>query len=267
VEIIVIGVIIALAWGFLSAASRSSSKGSSGALDRSDRRAVNEKQRIYEANEEWLRERWRMADAEKAAGVLQHFPKWYFDETTERQRDRLTREGVSMARSATKGRCSDVIGLFEEPDSEDAEKLKFFGVTLKGALFNQTRARHEIAKLDADPERQRAWLMRPASPFQKEFYRFIGEKPPAGVTYDQAEAKMRDALGSMAEAQQEEWSALESLIDEFEDREFRSDVEIRKPTIADIRAAMGALKAEGGQIDDPYEIAEKLLEMKPALAR
>ena len=225
------------------------------------------KQRILEANDEWLRERWRMADAEKAAGNLQHFPKWYFDEATDRQRSRLAEEGVSIARSATKGQHSDVIGLFEEPDDDDIEKLRFFGVTLKGPLLNQTRARHEVAKLHADPEKQRAWLMRPASALQKEFYRFIGEKLPAGLTFEQAEAKMHDALESMTEALQDDWSALESLIDEFDDREFRSDVEIRKPSIEDIRAAIAALKAEGKDMDDPYEVAYKLLEMKPALSR
>jgi hypothetical protein len=263
-EIILIGMVIAIVWWFFRAASHSSSGRTTSAIDRSSTRS---KEAILQANEEWLRERWRMADAEKAGGKLQHFRKWYFEGATDRQRNRLAKDGVSIASSATKGQHSDVIGLFEEPDTADIEKLKFFGVTLKGPLLNQTRARHEAAKLDTDPEKQRAWLRRPATALQREFYRFIGEKPPAGLTFEQVEAKMHVAFESMPEAQRDEWSALESLIDEFEDREFRSDVEIRKPSIADIRAAMAALKSDGGQIDDPYEIAEKLLEMKPALAR
>ena len=50
--------------------------------------------------------------------------------------------------------------------------------------------------------------MRPASAIQKEFYRFIGEKPPAGLTHEQADAKMRGSLETMTEAQQDEWSAV-----------------------------------------------------------
>ena len=243
------------ATGSTSARSGSSSKGSTG------------KQRIIEANQEWLRERWRLADAEKAAGNLRHFPKWFFDEATDRQRNRLAEDGVTITRSASKGPHSDVIGLFEEPDSEDIDKLKFFGVMLKGPLLNQTRARHEVAKLDSDPEKQRAWLTRPASAIQKEFYRFIGEKAPAELTCEQAEARMNEAQETMTEAQQDEWSALENLIQEFEDRELRNDLEIRKPSPSDIRSAITALKAEGKAFDDPYEIADKLQAIKPALVR
>lgn len=266
-EIILIVVVAVIVLAFLGAAGRSSTSAPAARRGSSARDGSTGKQRILEANEPWLRERWRMADAENATGTPQHFPKWYFDEATDRQRDRLAADGVRLTRSASKGQHSDVIGLFEDPEGEDLDKLKFFGVTLKGPLLNQTRARHEVAKLDSDPEKQRAWLARPASAMQKEFYRFIGEKPPAGLTCEQADARMSDAQETMTEAQQDEWSTLENLIEEFEDRELRSDLEIRKPSPADIRAAMGALKAAGGAFDDPFEIAEKLLEIKPALRR
>jgi len=165
VDIILILMLALGVIAYLGAAGRSSRSSSTTRLSTRSSLTLSEspsrsgstgKQSILEANDEWLRERWRMADAEKAAGNLQHFPKWYFDEATERQRNRLSDEGVSIGRSAAKGQHSDVIGLFEEPDSEDVEKLKFFGVTLKGPLLNQTRARHEVAKLHADPEKQRA---------------------------------------------------------------------------------------------------------------
>ena len=72
-----------------TSATRSSTRSSSTRSESSSRSGSTGKQRILEANDEWLRERWRMADAEKAAGNLQHFPKWYFDEATDRQRSRL----------------------------------------------------------------------------------------------------------------------------------------------------------------------------------
>jgi hypothetical protein len=132
--------------------------------------------------------------------------------------------------------------------------------------LNETRAGHEAAKLDADPEKQRAWSQR-ATASQKEFYRFIGEKPPARLTFEQAAAKIAEASDKLTEKQQAEWDAFESLLDEFEDREFRSDMDIRKPSAADIRSAMAALSADGKEFDDPCDVAEKLLEMKPSLAR
>jgi hypothetical protein len=228
---------------------------------------LSAKQRALEANRQWLDERWRMAESEKAAGSLKHFPHWFFDKATDRQRERLTRDGVKVSGNATKGQLSDIIGLFVEPGSEELEKLKFYEVRLKGALRNQTRARHELATLASDPEKERAWLMRPATAMQKEFYRFIGEKPPAGLTAEQAEARMLAVLDEMPDAQQNEWYEYEHLVDMFSDSEFRADVEIRKPTLGDIRAAMMALKAAGGAFDDPYDVADKLLEIKPALER
>lgn len=263
-EVILSIIVAVIALAFIGAAKQSpSARAESGSRGGGS----TGKQRILDANQEWLRERWHMANAEKAAANIQHFPKWYFDDATDSQRYRLEQDGVRITPEATKGQVSDIIGLFVEPDPEELEKLKFFHVTLKGPLRNQTRAKHEAARLDADPEKHRAWLQRPATAFQKEFYRFIGEKPPSGLTYEQANVKMAASSDSLTEQQRDEWDAFESLIDEFEDREFRSDMDIRKPTAADIRSAMAALKADGKEFDDPCEVAEKLLEMKPALAR
>lgn len=266
--ILAIAVVAAVLW-FLSRgsstgsrAARATARSSSSTDDSTDR------QRILDANRRWLEERWNLAKTEKAAGQLKHFPHWWFDEPTQRQRERLQRDGVALSGTVTKGQLSDIIGLFEEPEADVLAKVKFFGVSLKGIEANQTRVRHEATKLDQHPDKVQLWLKRPASPIQKEFYKFIGEKAPRRLTYEEAEAKRDAALEALSEAHQDEWSAFESLVEEFEDREFRSDVEIRKPSPADIRAAMAALKAEGKvTIDDPYEVAEKLLDMKPGLAR
>lgn len=267
-EFVLIVVVVVVVLMFIGALGGSSSRsGASGRSSGSAARSSNPKQRVLEANDAWLRERWAAAEADQTAGNTQRFPAWYFDEATDRQRNRLTEDGIRLTSGASKGQHSDVIGLFVEPEPEELEMLKFFGIVLKGPLRNQTRARHEIAIVQADPEKQRAWLTRPADALQREFYRFIGAKPPAGLTFEQAEAKMGDAQATLTEAQRDEWSMLENLVEEFEDRELRSDLEIRKPSPADIRAAMQALKSEGMEADDPYTIAEKLLVIKPALKR
>lgn len=266
-DVILIIVVVVAVLVALGAMSRGKSRSAGSSRSRSSSPESSAKQCILDANLAWLSERWKMAETEQASGNLKHFPKWYFDEPTDRQAKRIADDGLSIKGKGTKGQYSDIIGLFVAPEDEELEKLKFFGVALKGPTLNQTRARHELAKIDSDPERQRAWLSRPASPLQKEFYRFIGEKAPPKLTHEQAEAKMQEAMEKLTEAQQDEWSTLENLVEEFEDREFRSDVAIRKPLPADIRAAIAALKAQGQEVDDPYDIAEKLLEIKSSLAR
>lgn len=225
------------------------------------------KQRVIEENEPWLRDRWRLAKAEQESGALKVFPKWYFDDPTDRQLARLEAEGINISSGASKGQVSDYIGLFVDPEPDELEMLKFFDVQLKGPMRNQTRARHEIALIEADPEKQRAWRTRPADPLQKEFYRFIGSKPPAGVTFEQAAGKMSETLHTLTEAQQDEWADIENMVEEFDDREFRADVEIRRPSAADVRSAMTALKSEGKDPTDPYAVADKLRDLKPSLAR
>jgi len=265
-EIVLLIVLIAAAFIFGASRSSGPSKGrpgtSSSRTAAAPQQTAGGKQSVLQANESWLRERWHAAKAQP-----QQFPHWYWEEATDKQRARLAKEGVSIPSSCSKGQHSDVIGLFVDADPEDLDMLKFFGIALKGAQRNETRAKHEVAALNADPEKQRAWRSRPANPLHREFYRFLGERPPTGLTVEQAEARMRDADDALTEAQRDEWDAIENMVDEFEDREFRSDVEIRKPSPADIRAAIAALKADGKDADDPYELAEKLLAMKPTLAR
>jgi len=157
---IVVAVVVLMFIGAMRGPSTSSTSNRRGS-ESSD--GATGKQRILKANEPWLKDRWHMASAQKAAGDLRHFPRWYFDEATDRQRAGLVADGVRITPGASKGQLSDTIGLFEEPDSEDLEKLKFFGIALKGPMLNQTRARHEVALLDSDPEKQCARLARPAS--------------------------------------------------------------------------------------------------------
>lgn len=276
-ELIIGAVVLYVAYVFLKALSRGAgnhgesrstrnSSGNSRAGNR-ERERDRGKQRTIEENEPWLRDRWRLAKAEQESGALKLFPQWYFEDPTDRQRARLEADGINISAGASKGQYSDYIGLFVDPEPHELEMLKFFNIQLNGSMRNQTRVRHEIALIEADQEKQRAWLGRPANNVQKEFYRFIGEKPPKGLTYEQAEAKMRTSQDTMEESQLDEWSAFENMLEEFEDSDFRSDLEIRKPSPGDIRAAMATLKSEGKDAEDPYAIAEKLLAMKPELKR
>ena len=266
VDIIIGGIIVLVVLALLGGMGGSKQTRSSGSSTGSGR-AISSRQAVLDANMPWLRERWHAAETEEKSGTYKLFPKWYFDDASDRQRDRLARDGLRLSSGASKGQHSDAIGLFEPPEPEALEILKFFDIALKGPLRNETRARHEVAKILADPEKQRAWLARPAEPLQREFYRFIETKPPAGLTFEQAENKMREVLPTLKEQQQDEWADFSNIVEEFDDREFRADVEIKKPSPTDIRTAMAALKAEGKAADDPYEIADKLRSLKPSLSR
>lgn len=230
-------------------------------------------QGVLNRNLDWLQQRWKVAEAERQAGQLKSVPPWFFDEPTDRQLDRLEREGVRVTRgNLTKGKASDVIGLFEEPDGEDLEKLRFFKGPTKD--MNQTRARHEVARLMADAETREAWENRPPDPMLKEEMRLYGLSVPKGATHVRC-VELREARRTELEEKDPtkleqlyaQWGAYESLMDEFSDREFREDYEIKELTFALVKQAADAVHARGTPWEDidPGDVADKLKELKPEL--
>lgn len=265
-ELLIVPIVLLVLWFLFS--GKTTRRDVSRANSASGNTEIGRKRRILDANMTWLQERWNMADATHAAGTPVHLPEWYFDAATDRQRDRLLRDGLSVSGIPNKGQASDIIGLFEPPDDEEAvDKLKFFGVLPKGEQLNQTRVRHELAMLESDPSKEEAWRNRPATPWQRECYRFLGEKPSTGVTFAQAEAKFDEAFRALPQEKQDEWSQFEDVVEEFEDSEARKDMDIKKPTLADIRIAMAEMRAAGKDPTDAFEVAEYLIESKPSLAR
>lgn len=141
---------------------------------------------VFNEHKVWLSSRWSEAKRQLEAGDLKSFPSWYFDEVTERQARLLTSKDINLPEGpVSKGQASDLIGLFFPVEEEGKAVLRLFKVPTKG--LNQTTARAEVAKLQADPEKADAWKRRPAEPIQKEFYRFFGIKVPAGLTHADAE--------------------------------------------------------------------------------
>jgi hypothetical protein len=127
---------------------------------------LSEEETIFNEHKEWLSSRWSEAKRQLESGDLKSFPSWYFHEVTERQSGFLTDKGINLSGGQlSKGQASDVIGLFFPMDDDDKEFLKFFDVPTKG--LNQTTARAEVAKLQADPEKAAAWKRRPVEPIQK----------------------------------------------------------------------------------------------------
>jgi len=218
-----------------------------------------------------LRAHWVRAEQERDSGGLKTFPKWFFDDPTERQLERLKTEGVKVSgKGMTKGVASDLIGLHLPPEEEDEAILKFFKVSSKG--MNQTLARYEIAKLMADPANAAAWEARPADLMQKECLKFFGLPVARGLSSTDA-AKLIDdhraELEKTGGTRADEWDAFESLVDDLSDKETREDAGIKQPPLSVIRQAFDALLASGtpaGDIDADTA-AEKILELKPELTR
>jgi hypothetical protein len=137
-------------------------------------------ERVFNENRVWLENRWQ--SIEENTDLVS---SWYFDAPTERQIERLQDQGLQLTKNKlTKGQVSDLIGLFEKPEEDELEILKFFKHNTKG--YTQTRARHEILALFLKQENKEKWENRPADVLEKEFYRFIGQKVPTGLTKPQA---------------------------------------------------------------------------------
>jgi len=264
-------ILIVVVWVVIKALASGASEGHSGQAAQSPRAGSrSSSQAILDANMAWLRERWRAADQAKASGELGPFPKWYFDPVTDPQLGRLKKTGVRVSGGElTKGAASDIIGLFEPWEDIDEAILKFFKVSMPEELRNETRARDEVRRLFSDPAKVEAWATRPADLMQKEFFRHFGMKAPPGLTYRDAEKAISEASESKSDAELDAWRAYEDLCEEFADPEFLRDAGLKKPSLGVIRGAVEEIKRAGDDEDatDPYTVADKILEMKPDLAR
>lgn len=232
------------------------------------RRSAEE--RLFEESMVWLRERWDLARSEEVLGIATRFPKWYFEDSTSRQHERVRSLGLHLPPHASKGQFSDVIGLFEESnEEEDLAKLKFFGIKLTGGNCNATRVRHELEAIHATPELVVRWEQRPASKLQKEFFRFVGNKVPAALTAVRAEALIEQAMRILPAERRDSWAAFIDVFDEFNDPVFRADEDIRKPSVSELRASFDTLllKCDHGSFPDASDVATYLLERRPALGR
>ena len=236
-------------------------------LRTSNKRAVKK----LEENMSWLEVRWDEADTTPDGEKPTTVPDWFFEPATNRQIEKLEELGIQVrSKDLNKGRASDLIGLFYPYDDEDREKLKHFKIPLKG--LNQSKARHELAKIPQATMRQEGWKDRPASVLDREYLKFFKLSIPKGLTKRQA-ADLRDQhqsdLPDDQQSRLDDWEHFESLYEDFQDREFRNDYELRAIGLKDFKAATLALLKEGNKFQDLGSdmVAEKLVELNPALEK
>lgn len=224
-------------------------------------------------DEEWLEDRWKLAQEQQLSGHGKIFPKWYFDAPTERQLEKLEKLNVSVNRKKiTKGQASDLIGMHYPADEEYLEILKFFKVAIRG--MKQTQARHEVALIFEDEKKTQAWKDRPPSALHKEFFKFFGIKLAKGTTHEQATRLINEHESEMFDKNDprlEEWEAYEQIIDELSDPDLRKYYEIKKPSSTLIKQAIGELQKDGKSYQDISDdidiLVDKIIELKPELQR
>lgn len=270
--VLILGIVIVLAIMLFRAGRPTASPSSRATTARRGARGMTEEEKIVEQNREWLAERWAKANEEKAKGNLITVPNWFFDDVTEPQLRRLGETGIEITKGRpTKGQASDLIGLFEPVEPECEDVLRFFKVSLRG--MNQSHARHEVGSLLADPERRNAWVNRPATAIQLEFYRFVGERPPKGITHMEAASFQSKYISALPDDDNllDEWESYESIWDELNDRDMREYYEIKSVSLSLLRDAVGELRKEGKTLSELASsvdvVVDKIVELKPEIRK
>jgi hypothetical protein len=224
----------------------------------------------FAAHMDMLTEKWKMANDEQESGNLKITPHWFFDDATERQRNKLRDLGVTFHEGKyTKGQVSDIIGLFYDADEEEKKILRFFKVPLRN--FNQTKARFEVAKIFSDPEKLEAWNSRPATDIQKEFFRFFDKKVPKGLTHETAKKMISQISRDIPDNRYDDWTAFESVYEELLDPEIRNDYGVKKISMYLYREAMNSFVDEGRKLadleGDVDEVVERVIKLKPEIQK
>ncbi len=209
-----------------------------------------------------LYQHWKDVEEGKIA-----VPRWYHDPVTEPQLKRLREDNIALpGRPITKGQASELIRLGEPPHHEQEEILQFFKV--KGLpLEHEIIAEIEINQLMADPEKALKWVNRPATPMQKEYYRYFGMKIPKQLTATEAQETIYSH--ELTDQQDDEWSAYWCLIEDIQDPDIRECYDLKKPSLPIIREAIQKHQDKGEQLIDisPDDVIETILKLWPELQK
>lgn len=207
---------------------------------------------------QWLIDRWKA----QAAGEP-GFPGWYQDAPTPRQLEALKEAGIPTSSNLTKGTASDLVGLDYPAGEDEAEAAKFFKRNRRNLC--QTEGREIVRQLENSPEMLEAWNSRPPSALIKAQLKFFGMKLTKGASRKEALDLLEQA--DPTEEQQDLWDQIENTYEEFSDPDSRDEYEVKKPTPNQVVSATKAIIADGEDPEDLDCIAEKLVELYPALEK
>ncbi|MHB8424547.1 MAG: hypothetical protein ACYDB9_05240 [Gammaproteobacteria bacterium] len=237
------------------------------AADDNDDSSIDNK-KIFDANIGWLQERWDIAKQAQEMGSNSYFPKWYFDDMTDRQKTKLNAMGYKIKGTPSKGQASDLIGLFEPIEPDNEEILRYFHVHIPSVQMNETRGRYEVQKLFSDPENKRKFADRPASTIQKEFFHYFEIEMPHPKTHEclaKAIAEYSESLERSGHDALAGWEAFEDAYEELADRESCHDYGLKSVRLELLVETFKLLVNEGSKPDaiTPDDIANAILRSHP----
>lgn len=122
---------------------------------------------------------------------------------------------------------------------------------------------------------------KPASSWEKEFYKFFGLPIPKGLTTGEAQQTIiehKKKLTAENKAKLDEWDthedeqdAFDEICTEFDDPEFRAGWDLKKVSRTLLKDAVNQLKQEGATIrslaDDIDKVVEKVIALKPDIEK
>jgi hypothetical protein len=208
---------------------------------------------------------------------------WRAEPATDAQYRHLSDLSVDAPRGLTKGEASDMISAAVEPNPDEVEFLKFFGVTLP-RLATQLDAKRRIADIVRDPANKLAWDARPATSEQKEIIRSVDGTVPRGITsvaadklirsyWDHDEKSHRYEVAQDAVDQKENReAALRDLCDTFNSEP--SAYGLKRVSLKMVKQAVAALEDQTGYSFEELEsdawfferVAEEIRQADPTKA-
>lgn len=230
---------------------------------------------VYHENSEWLHARWNRFEEEKNNEDYKTTDRWFFAEPEEDDLERFDELGfTSEGWTPLRGHMRDLSGLFDKPRPYQLECLKFFKIPRKGLSF--TKADEEITLLLSDEENKETWETRPMTKLQKEFFKFYSIEMPKGLNHRTALEfiiKYSDELEEINEDDddyEDEWDYFTSIVEEFDDPEWRKDEDIKKVPFSVLRDAIAQLRNDGHlvrELEGSSILIDKILEIRPDLYR
>lgn len=133
--------------------------------------------------------------------------------------------------------------------------------------------RFQIIGLKENKKQFDAFLKnKPADAGQKLFYKFFELPIPKGLTTEQATKNIneyREKIIAQNPSQHDEYIAYLNILEEFDDKEFRSSYEVKKTSMAVLNEVLYQLKQEGNTYAnlDIEDVVDRVIKLKPELGR
>lgn len=165
---------------------------------------------------------------------------WKSDPITPAQEARLKTNGIKITKKSlkTKGIGSKLIGLSIPSDAPHInDYLEYFGYDTDE--MSETRAAIEYQNRTSNPDSNKMWESRPPTEQHYLYCQYQNIKLPTNATFSEAESIITEHQNKNLTGEQvDEWTDIESLWDDIQDKEFREMAGIKLPKQKEFIAAV-----------------------------